>query len=324
MVNGRYRQLNAIRLGSSQVFSALTGKPLVWGMPFSVSAELTNVCNLRCPECASGSGLSERKKGFMDPELFGKVMEELGPYLYSINLFFQGEPMIHPRFFEFLELAGKIRSVVSTNGHFLSPENSEKIVISGLDKLIVSLDGIDQVTYSKYRLGGNFNKVKDGIRIVSDAIARTGSSLKLEIQFLVNRHNEGQLKEIRKFASEYRAVLKLKSMQVIDIKESEKWMPVQKQFRRYTRINDTFEIKSRLPDRCLRLWFNPVITWDGKVLPCCFDKNQEFVMGDLNKETFSEIWNGNEYEKFRTNVLSGRSKIGICRNCTEGLYRVKC
>jgi radical SAM protein with 4Fe4S-binding SPASM domain len=323
MVSGRHRHLNVIRLGSSQVFSALTGKPLVWGMPFSVSAELTNVCNLRCPECASGSGLSGREKGSMDPELYKRIIKELGPYLFSINLYFQGEPMIHPRFFEFLELTGKIRSVVSTNGHFLSPENSEKIVLSGLGKLIVSLDGMDQATYSKYRAGGDFINVKNGIRIVAAAIARTGSPLKLEIQFLVNRYNEGQLKELRKFASETGAVLKLKSMQVIDMMEAERWMPVKKQFRRYTRINGIYKIKSRLPDRCMRLWFNPVITWDGKVLPCCFDKNEEFVMGDLNKETFEDIWNGREYKEFRENILSGRSKISICRNCTESLYGAK-
>jgi radical SAM protein with 4Fe4S-binding SPASM domain len=323
MIKQPHRLLNAIGIGSSQVLSALTGRPIVWGMPLSVSAELTNWCNLKCPECASGSGYSEREKGFMNPDLFRKVLSELGPYLFSINLYFQGESMVHPRFFEFLDLTGKIRSVVSTNGHFLSPGNAEKLALSGLDTLIVSLDGLNQETYSKYRLGGDFNKVKNGIKNISDAIARTGSHLKLEIQFLVNRYNEGQLKKAGKFATESGANLRLKSMQVIDIKKSDKWMPVQRRFRRYTEINGRYKIKSSLPDRCMRLWFNPVITWNGKVLPCCFDKNEEFVMGDLNKETFSDIWRGKEYKKFREDVLSARSKIGICRNCTAGLYGVR-
>ena len=80
----------------------------------------------------------------MDIGLFKKVMNELAPYLYNVNLYFQGEPMLHPRFFSFLGNWKNSQTVVSTNGHFLSIENSEKIVRSGLNKLIISLDGMDQ------------------------------------------------------------------------------------------------------------------------------------------------------------------------------------
>ena len=83
-------------------------------------------------------------------------------------------------------------------------------------------------------------------------------------------------------------------------------------------------IRSSLPDRCARLWFNPVITWDGKVLPCCFDKDADHIMGDLNQESFRDIWNGAKYRLFRRILLSDRSSIEICRNCTSGLKGVKC
>ena len=105
----------------------------------------------------------------MDIELFNKVMKELGPYLYNINLYFQGEPMLHPMFFTFLRNCRDIHTTVSTNGHFLSEENAEKIVKSGLNKLIVSLDGIDQETYSLYRKNGDINNVIEGIKNVSEA-----------------------------------------------------------------------------------------------------------------------------------------------------------
>jgi radical SAM protein with 4Fe4S-binding SPASM domain len=69
----------------------------------------------------------------------------------------------------------------------------------------------------------------------------------------------------------------------------------------------------------MRLFFNPIITWDGKIIPCCFDKDAEFVMGDLNNESFKSIWNGQRYNEFRKKILTGRNKIDICRNCTSGM-----
>ena len=255
----------------------------------------------------------------MDIELYKRVISELSPYLYWESLYFQGEPMMHPHFFSFIGLSGNINTIVSTNGHFLSEENSEKIAVSGLRKIIVSLDGMDQMTYSEYRRNGDFGKVVAGIRYVAAAIVKHNSSLKLEIQFLVNRHNEHQIKEAERFANETAARLRLKSMQVICGADAGKWMPDDIRFRRYKESDGSYKIKSSMPDRCMRLFFNPVITWDGKVIPCCFDKDAEYVMGDLNNESFISIWNGKRYSEFRKKILNGRIEIDICRNCSSGM-----
>jgi radical SAM protein with 4Fe4S-binding SPASM domain len=61
-----------------------------------------------------------------------------------------------------------------------------------------------------------------------------------------------------------------------------------------------------------------VITWDGKVVPCCFDKDAHFVLGDLSQNSFQEIWNGEKYHRFRQSLMRSRSEIEICKNCTEG------
>jgi len=314
---------NALAAGSSFLISSLTGKPVISGMPATVSIELTNYCNLKCPECASGSGQMKRERGFMDIGLFEKVISELRTYLYNINLYFQGEPMMHPGFFLFSGHSENIKMVVSTNGHFLTAENSEKLAMSGLSKLIVSLDGMDQVVYSEYRLNGNLGKVIEGIKNVADARDRFNSSMKLELQFLVSRHNEHQIAEAERFAKEVKASLKLKSMQVINSQDAGKWMPSVKKHARYKNTDGKYLIKNSLPARCLRLWLNPVITWDGKVIPCCFDKDAEFVMGDLNNESFRSIWNGKLYNEFRKKILTGRNKVDICRNCTSGMRGVR-
>jgi radical SAM protein with 4Fe4S-binding SPASM domain len=313
------KPVNAMQSGFSYLMSSLARIPVISGMPVSVSAELTNNCNLRCPECASGSEVITRGRGFMNIELYEKLISELSPYLYYINLYFQGEPMMHPQFFSFAALSRNINTVVSTNGHFLSPENSEKLAVSGLKKLIVSLDGMDQKVYSIYRHNGDFGKVVAGIKNVTSAIVRHNSSLNMEIQFLVNRHNEHQIPEAERFAKDVGARLKLKSMQIINSHDAEEWMPAERKFRRYKESDGRYIIKSSLPDRCMRLFFNPVITWDGKIIPCCFDKDAEFVMGDLNNESFKSIWNGKRYNEFRKKILTGRNKIDICRNCTSGM-----
>jgi radical SAM protein with 4Fe4S-binding SPASM domain len=317
------KRANLLLSGFSYLKSSVTGIASVAGMPVSIGVELTNNCNLNCPECSSGSGMMQRPRGFMDIEFFNKVMKELAPYLYNLNLYFQGEPMLHPKFFSFLEKCKNIHTIVSTNGHFLTEENAEKIVMSGLNKLIISLDGIDQDTYSTYRKNGSVNTVIKGIENVAVAKMKNSSSLKIEIQFLVNRLNEHQIPLLKKFAGEVKATLSLKSMQIINKKNIEFWLPLNRKFSRYRKKEGGFVIKNSLPDRCARLWFNPVITWDGKVLPCCFDKDAEYVMGDLTNDSFREIWDGPKYRIFRKSILSGRYMTEICRNCTSGLRGVR-
>jgi radical SAM protein with 4Fe4S-binding SPASM domain len=182
---------------------------------------------------------------------------------------------------------------------------------------------LDQNTYSEYRINGDFSVVAAGIRNISDARRKFRSRMKLEIQFLVNKYNEHQIPMAKSFARETGADLKLKSMQVISTSSPFRWMPANKRYSRYERIDGREIIKNRMPDRCGRLWLNPVVTWDGKVIPCCFDKDAEFIMGDLNRESFRSIWNSQRYYEFRKMILSGRNKINICMNCTSGLRGVR-
>jgi radical SAM protein with 4Fe4S-binding SPASM domain len=317
------KPVNALQSGYSYCFSRVSRHSIISGMPVTAGIEISSQCNLRCPECSSGSGTITRQSGFMDIKLFEKITDELKPFLYNINLYFQGEPMLHPRFFNFLEISKGIKTTVSTNGHFLSQENAEKLTRSGLYKIIVSLDGMDRETYSLYRQGGEFEKVISGIHYVSEAIRDTKSSLKLEIQFLVNRHNESQILWVRKFSKEVNAVLRLKSMQVINNEHIDYWMPENEKFRRYKKKNGNYSNKNDLNNNCLRSWLNPVVTSDGKVVPCCFDKNADHAMGDLNESSFREIWQGEKYRRFRNTLLNDRKSIEICRNCTSGLKGVR-
>lgn len=321
MVNPIRKQANLVSAGFSCLRSHVFPDGTVFGMPVTLSVELTNNCNLRCPECFSGSGRMTRSRGYMDISLFEKITGELKPYLLEMSLNSQGESMLHPDFKSFIEKSHGIRTTLATNGHFLSPGNAEMIALSGLSKILVSLDGMSQDTYSGYRKNGDVETVLNGIRNVSEAIKKNSSGLKLLIQFLVNRFNEHQIPDVIRFAGEVNASVKFKSMQIINENTFENWLPEEKRYRRYELKENKYSIRSSLPDNCSRMWFNPVITWDGKVIPCCFDKDAEYVMGNINKESFRKIWTGEAYRKFRLGILSGRKMNRICRNCTSGLYR---
>jgi radical SAM protein with 4Fe4S-binding SPASM domain len=220
----------------------------------------------------------------------------------------------------------KIYVSASTNGHFLTPENVKNTVGSGLDKLIISLDGTDQETYSQYRVGGNFDKVVEGIReIIRQKKETRSGSPKVILQFLVLKSNQHQVKDIKQMGRNLgvdRVVLK--TAQFYAYKEGNPLMPDDLKFSRYKKKNEDTEgrpkygIRNRLPDHCFRMWSSCVVTWDGTVVPCCFDKDAAYKMGNVKEEAFLDIWKNEEYRVFRKKILSSRKSIDICTNCTEG------
>jgi radical SAM protein with 4Fe4S-binding SPASM domain len=110
-----------------------------------------------------------------------------------------------------------------------------------------------------------------------------------------------------------------KTAQIYDYQHGSDMIPSIDAYSRYRRNEDgTYSIKNKLLDHCWKMWHSCVITWDGKVVPCCFDKDAHFVLGDLNENTFEEIWRGEKYDHFRASLLRSRSEIEMCKNCTEG------
>lgn len=162
------RLLNAFKVKLSYWLAKATKRPFHWGMPLSISIEPTTACNLRCPECPSGLRLFTRNTGFIEETPFKKIIDEQQNTILYLNFFFQGEPYLHSKFFELVQYAHKKKIYVSTatNAHYLDNEQARKTVECGLNRLIISLDGVTQETYSAYRVGGQLEKVKEGIRNV--------------------------------------------------------------------------------------------------------------------------------------------------------------
>jgi len=157
--------VNYLILKISYFLSVLSHKPVVFGYPAVATVEPTNLCNLRCIECPAGTGSMTRSKGNLDISLFRSFIDDLSPCLSYLMLYFQGEPLLHPQLTELIQYAShkKVYTSVSTNGHHLNRENVMRIIESGLNRIIISLDGTDQESYQQYRSGGDFKKVLHGI-----------------------------------------------------------------------------------------------------------------------------------------------------------------
>jgi radical SAM protein with 4Fe4S-binding SPASM domain len=320
------RIINLIKLRISYFISILRSKPIHWGMPYSVSIEPTNICNLACPECPTGNGNLIRDKLNINPETNKRLIDEIGKYLFCIIYYFQGEPFLNQQLFEMIKYASenKIFTISSTNGHFLNQNNSEKIIKSGLQKLIISLDGITPETYQMYRKNGNFNKVIDGIKTIIAVKKQLKSKTpQIVIQFLVFKSNQHQISELKSFAKKLEVDrIVLKSAQFYDFKNGNIQMPDIKKYSRYKKNNDgSYSIKSKLKNHCWRMWTNPVITSSGQISVCCFDKNAQFSLGNIETETFDDIWKSEKYKTIRDKIFTNRKSIDICTNCTEGLAK---
>ena len=317
------RLLNVGKLLSSYYVTKWTGKATQWGLPMTISIEPTTACNLRCPECPSGLRAFSRPVGNLKQDFFRKTIDELHKQLIYLIFYFQGEPYINPGFLDMVKYAKDkgIYTITSTNGHFLNNANAKKTIESGLDRMIISVDGTTQETYENYRKEGNLESVLQGARNIVKWKKEMNSATPHTIfQFLVVKPNEHQIDEIYKIAEEIGIdEVKLKTAQVYEYEQGNDLIPTIEKYSRYKKnINGTYSVKNKLLNHCWKLWHACVITWDGLVVPCCFDKDAQHRLGDMKDKPFKEIWHGEDYDKFRKQLLKGRDQIDICKNCTEG------
>jgi len=293
--------------------SRLSGRVVVLGRPFAVSAEVAAICNLRCPECIVGLGKTIRESKKMDTALFEQILKKHRRHSFYTNLYFQGEPFLNRDLHHLIGMASRLGyyTSVSTNGHFLDEMRCREIIDAGLDRLIVSMDGLDQETYAFYRRGGSWQKVADGLAAMARVKKELGApSPMLVVQFLVNRKNEAQIPALKYFARQQGAdVVELKSMQVYGEEGASAFLPGDERFNRYAAKG-----KRKKKGPCFRLWSHAVYTSDGVLVPCCYDKVPQHPLG---KETGEDLWFSPAMHAFRKKVMTRREDTGICSNCNE-------
>ncbi len=313
--------------------SLFTKPEIPWGWPTHVMIEPSSYCNLRCPPCPVTKGL-QRPKGYMDFHLFKRVIDEIGDYLFFVLLWDWGEPFLNPFIFDMIEYANQkgIKTISCSNGHsFAQEENVDKLIRSGLDTLIIAMDGAHQETYERYRQGGDLSAVLHGIQTIVARKRRTGSKKPfINLRFIVMKHNEHEIPEIKDLAKSlgvdaltfftlnpYIDKIYGESPSIKDTSE-DKLLPESNQYKRF-RMTQDGQTRIRLKHNpCKHLWNNPAIHWNGTVCPCTYDYHEKYILGDLNTDTFQNIWHGASYRHIRSKFRSNWDKLSLCCECSYG------
>ena len=319
------RMWNGLKVLGSFYASKLLKRPVQWGYPVSISFEPTTSCNLRCPECPSGLRAFSRPTGMLNKDFFTQTIDDIHKELLYLIFYFQGEPFLNPEFLNMVKYASSkgIYTATSTNAHYLNDAAAKRTVESGLDRLIISIDGTTQDVYAAYRVGGNLQKVMEGAsNIVKWKKELNSKTPFVFFQFLVVKPNEHQIEDIKRLAKEIGVdQVRFKTAQVYDyVNDPNQLIPENTKYSRYIKNEDgTYRPKNKLANSCWKMQHANVITWDGLVVPCCFDKDAMHRMGNLKHESFKEIWHNNNYKQFRNELMQSRKNIDICANCSEGV-----
>ena len=293
---------NVIRVETQLRFA----KRIIWGSPYEWEIDTTNICQLKCPLCHTGKGTIHRDQGVMDFDLFTKVVDQIKHSCLWLTLYSWGEPLLNQRIHEYIEYAHKqkIATIISSNlNKPLTPLMAEQVIRSGLDVMIVSLDGITQDVYEVYRVNGHLDRVLENLRLLDQKKRELGSKTPyIEWQFIVMRQNEHQLEEAKALAGELGVdSLVFKKVDFPhgedDPAEAERWLP--RQHPEYLREDPFYKPYQEDGQVCWRLWRSAVVNWDGGFAPCCYltDKTQDF--GDLNDFSVKKVWNNSKYTTAR-------------------------
>ncbi|MBQ8705117.1 MAG: radical SAM protein [Paludibacteraceae bacterium] len=293
-------------------------------MPTFVSVEPAAVCQLRCPECpvgVSNSSLTGKERAgasspYLSLEVWRRTLDEIKQWALTVQFYFQGEPLLNshlPAMVAEAHRAG-LYTVLSTNAQALTPEMAEALVRAGLDRIIVSMDGLSKETYNAYRIGGSLEKTKAALRYLREAKERLRAAMVIELQCLRLRTNEHEWKA---FKEQYKSLgadrLVFKTAQLYHYAEGHPLMPSAPRYSRYRKGEDGLYHRKNLHRGCFRVWSGVVVTTTGEVLPCCYDKSHSYSYGNIMDTPLAELFSNEKARAFR--MAAEQEKPQICQEC---------
>jgi len=292
--------------------------------PLFVSVEPANVCQLKCPACPVGlrnagmPGYWDAER-FMSKQVWERVLAECRDTAWVMQFYFQGEPLLNkdlPRMIRDAHEAG-LYTIVSTNAQAMTQEMAQALVESGLDRIIISMDGLTDESYNAYRVGGSLEKCKEALRWLREAKEQfqiSNFKFQIELQVLRLRTNEHEWAAFKKQYKVFGADrLVFKTAQLYDYANGHPLMPSNPKFSRYVQGKDGLYHRRRLRNGCFRVWSGCVITTTGEVLPCCYDKSHAYAYGNIMNTRMRELFGNEKAVTFRQAAF--RQKPKICQEC---------
>ncbi len=289
--------------------------------PYLFVFEVTNICNLKCPFCLTGKGISgDREVRHVTFEEAKKIIDEVGDYIYLLQLYTWGEPLLNKDIYKIIEYSKtkNIYVMISTNATVMNEKNNQRLLDSGIDYVMVAIDGLSKETYSQYRVGGDYDKVFRNVSNLLQLKKQTKSSRPfVEWQFIVFRHNEHEVDAAEKAAYEI-GIDKFTPLPAYV--EDEAWLPE----------GDKYKVETFNPERlknCDRPWTHLNFRADGGIASCCYEFYKKDDFGEGIHTPFAEVWNNKFFRESRKLIVQKRkgqplddSKL-ICKDCLESGLR---
>lgn len=256
-----------------------------------------------------------RKEGYISFDLFKKIIDETKGYSNWVWLHQFGDPLLHPEIDKLTRYARKngVKTRLSTNPQTMTPKVIERLMHSDLDFLHIALDGVDDKTYKLIRgKNADYDKAINSIENLLKAKKRHKKEMIVRMGLI-------KMKETEKSIDKFLRLWKRKGIDEIEVKNFLTWDgsdPEIMNLAEKAHLSNYF--KSNRQRVCFKPWLHMVITWDGKVIPCCYDYDAKYILGDVNKQTLKEIWNSKRMQRFRKENLTNIYPQGhLCKTCRE-------
>jgi len=279
-----------------------------FSFPLRVTVELTNHCNLDCPICPRQYLVKrpDYKEGFMDKELYQKIIDEMAEYPnVALVPFFRGESLLHPEFIKMLAYAKEkgIKPIqLATNATLLNEKTSRNLLDLEIDFISFSLDASGKESYEKIRVGANYEKVMENIE--NFLVEKQERGLKRPAVQVSVVKTEATKEKIPRFISFW-----LKKVERVRVYEEHSTN------RKFGSLKNSPDLKEeRKP--CLKPLSDIVIYWDGDVALCNHDWNRKEPFGNIRKESIRNVWNGKNYNEIRKRQFENRAEEDpTCKGC---------
>lgn len=287
-------------------------------IPTTFAIEVVLGCNLRCPECEIGNSHISRKKGMMTFTELKIIADKIKPFAKLVYLHLYGEPLLNKDIFLMIEYVSKFSSVnISTNGQLVNSEVAKKLILSGVTDIIVSIDGVTQDVYEKYRIGGDvviaFNALKE--LVYYNQIY--GNHVKILPQFIVFQHNEHQIDQFREICRSLGLKPFFKAPFIVN-KSLFQRSSHHKYWREY--FSNFEKYITALSKDCDSIRSVMTILLDGSIIPCCYDYQGAISFGNIFQQEVLEIWNNPTYYSFRYETYNGEISKFCTDNCLMFYY----